>query len=1659
MAAEEVDGLAMSRPHYGSVLDNERLTAEEMDERRRQNVAYEYLCHLEEAKRWMEACLNEELPPTTELEEGLRNGVYLAKLGNFFSPKVVSVKKIYDREQTRYKATGLHFRHTDNVIQWLNAMAEIGLPKIFYPETTDIYDRKNMPRCIYCIHALSLYLFKLGLAPQIQDLYGKVDFTEEEISNMRLELEKYGIQMPAFSKIGGILANELSVDEAALHAAVIAINEAIDHQVPADTLTAMKNPNAMLINLDDQLESTYQDTLYRAKQDKMENAKNRIASENSERERDVYEELLTQAEIQGNINKVNTHAAISKIGLALERGDALALYEALATPALGLRGLLRENCDWYFKQFLSDRQQKQEAGLTGPLQKEELQLGVDAANRAAQQYQQRLAAVAKINSAIRMGDAEKTVAEMMNPEAQLPEVYVFAADLYQRELATLQQQSPEGNLTHPELSVAVEMLSSVALINRALDSGDVNTVWKQLSSPVTGLTNIEDENSQRYVDDLMKLKAQTRAEGNEFITWNDIQSCVDRVNVVVHEEHERILAIGLINEALDEGDTKKTIQALQIPAAKLEGVAPKVAQHYQDTLLRAKREKAQDTKDETAVLWLDEIQGGIHRANKDTEESERFSLGILAINEAVDRGDVSQTLSALRSPDVGLYGVTPECAETYQRELSEVKRRKMAAGGNGSEWVKHWVRGGYHYYHNLRTKEGGWDEPTEFVQNDTQLSREEIQSTISGVTAAYNREQLWLANENLITKLQACCRGYLVRQEFNSRMNFLKKQVPAITCIQSQWRGYKQRKAYQIRLDYLRAQKDQVVKIQSMTRMYQARRRYRDRLQYFRNHINDVIKIQAFIRANKAREDYKTLINAENPPMAVVRKFVHLLDQSDQDFQEELELMKLREEVVTLIRSNQQLENDLNLMDIKIGLLVKNKITLQDVVSHSKKLTKKNKEQLSDMMMLNKQRGGLKALSKEKREKLEAYQHLFYLLQTNPTYLAKLIFQMPQNKSTKFMDSVIFTLYNYASNQREEYLLLRLFQTALQEEIKSKVDQIHEIVTGNPTVIKMVVSFNRGARGQNALRQILAPVVKEIIDDKSLNIKTDPVDIYKSWVNQMESQTGEASKLPYDVTPEQALNHEEVRTRLDASIRNMRTVTDKFLSAIVSSVDKIPYGMRFIAKVLKDSLHEKFPDAGEDELLKIVGNLLYYRYMNPAIVAPDAFDIIDLSAGGQLTTDQRRNLGSIAKMLQHAASNKMFMGDNAHLSIINEYLSQSYQKFRRFFQAACEVPELQDKFNIDEYSDLVTLTKPIIYISIGEIINTHTLLLDHQDAIAPEHNDPIHELLDDLGEVPTIESLIGREGSGNVNDPNREMLAKTEVSLTLTNKFDVPGDENAEMDARTILLNTKRLIVDVIRFQPGETLTEILETPATSEQEAEHQRAMQKRAIRDAKTPDKMKKSVSVKEDGNLNLQGKKDKIKTGLKKLTELGTVNAKSKYQELINDIAKDIRNQRRYRQRRKAELVKLQQTYSALNSKATFYGEQVDYYKSYIKTCLDNLASKGKVSKKPREMKGKNSKKISLKYTAARLHEKGVLLEIEDLQGNQFKNVIFEISPTEEVGDFEVKAKFMGVQMETFMLHYQDLLQLQYEGVAVMKLFDRAKVNVNLLIFLLNKKFYGK
>lgn len=63
---------------------------------------------------------------------------------------------------------------------------------------------------------------------------------------------------------------------------------------------------------------------------------------------------------------------------------------------------------------------------------------------------------------------------------------------------------------------------------------------------------------------------------------------------------------------------------------------------------------------------------------------------------------------------------------------------------------------------------------------------------------------------------------------------------------------------------------------------------------------------------------------------------------------------------------------------------------------------------------------------------------------------------------------------------------------------------------------------------------------------------------------------------------------------------------------------------------------------------------------------------------------------------------------------------------------------------------------------------------------------------------------------------------------------------------------------------------------------------VEKRAILDSKTPEKMKHSQSIFE-GQLPIEQKKRKIQRNLRTLEQAGLVSSATKYQEIINEIAK--------------------------------------------------------------------------------------------------------------------------------------------------------------------------
>ncbi len=94
------------------------------------------------------------------------------------------------------------------------------------------------------------------------------------------------------------------------------------------------------------------------------------------------------------------------------------------------------------------------------------------------------------------------------------------------------------------------------------------------------------------------------------------------------------------------------------------------------------------------------------------------------------------------------------------------------------------------------------------------------------------------------------------------------------------------------------------------------------------------------------------------------------------------------------------------------------------------------------------------------------------------------------------MQHVIQAVYNYASNTREQYLLLQLFRTALRKEIFNKIHAAKEFVVGNPTVVKLVINHFRGANASNYMAEAFGSLVTSLLALETLDLNTDPVDVY-----------------------------------------------------------------------------------------------------------------------------------------------------------------------------------------------------------------------------------------------------------------------------------------------------------------------------------------------------------------------------------------------------------------------------------------------------------------------------------------------------------------------------------------------------------------------------------
>ncbi|OLY77723.1 Ras GTPase-activating-like protein IQGAP1 [Smittium mucronatum] len=1624
------------------------------DTERKYLAAYEYLCHVVEAKQWIELCIGRELPPIEQLEESLRDGIALAELARLICPSLnVRIYKGPSRRSSRrnsrrQRANKLNFKHTDNINYFLKAIDYIGLPRQFWFELTDVYDGKNIPKLIYCIHATSHFLESQGITVGIQDLVGHLEFSEHQLEQTQLKLDNLGnSNLDQFTDLNRRVSDE---------------HRRLSNSIPS-------------IN--------------------KSNSSNSTLSTKSILNTSIFKIPPPEDEIIGSSSSIARDFSSGKfVDFCKVNPEFLLLLQ------------------YMIRRFLA--------------------IKIDTAEHI-QYYNQIIQATKFIQKMARGVSARK-----------------FAAQL---SIAKRTPVKPYGSLD----LVGPRRRSS--LVSNSLRDSEI-----------------------RDQIDLERLAAEFR-----------IQS--DLINSQKIAEMDRLESIRLAEEA---------------------------------EIIRLQAQLAEKKKIELAQQKMLEFEE-LKKAELEKELAEKKRI------EALER----------------------------------IEAQKLE------------------------------------MQKDELLER--------------------------IIMIQAYCRSELTRRLVKK----MKSWSDNIKAVQSKCRGYLIRMEYKDKLNSWHIVHERIRQVQAICRGNLVRRLFKSRDEHYKRNIRVVINCQNLLRAKLANIAYRSLtIQDAVPTPKTISTCAPLLEDTDQDLQEELEIENLRHVVINKIRNNQNTEHNLKELDIKIALLVRNKISLEEIIKQHKSFFQLFKDFRSPSYisnssfrdsMTNFNLSGsappgslysLRNLNRESQRRLDSYQHLIYLLQTQPIYLSRLLCcqnsysdtpsdngssrpDIPRNVSQNFgfnadvsnsstkkeilSDSTLFSIFGYAQNSREDYLLLNLMRSVLSIEIE-KADRLDFFNSGFSKFSKLFKVYCNLDKEVKYVSTIFYPIIKNFLTKPVNSFELDPLVIYKSSIQEFETKTGKKSPKPLDVTRDQALADPETRPIYIENLVFLRELTNEFSDSILSSLNSMPYGIRYLANELKTCLSEKFPHKSESEVLSKVCSLVFQSYFNPYISSPVESNLVNPQS---ISDSHKKCLRLSSEILQYVASGRQFSTSHVFLQPLNNFVKFSSARFLEYMYSLTMVSSIEAQYQIDEFSDFVNVNNLVLHLTVEDLLNIHYSIYSNLEQIAPKLSHDVKEIaeghealrrwlrrsarrsslrkynstyfnesaaaltLSSIASIPNssdnnvLDNIIDILPPGTVlvervdefnpsnkylvlDDPllviSRELgppprlrkdpYSSSELTLILSDRFaydsmsfmtstssqasvstiDIKSSPRlvnsalAIADNKTrglfnletekssamhsLFLKTKRMWIAILRVQSGNSLLEILKLPVSIdddlrwkfvvrdelfklEQRRKHLQASwdsQQKAqellnsakisqtmngdsesskiIESAtKIPDlpikmppipgelvirefqnmsftELKLSVMnymqtlevsrwVEKPRRSAIGGSKSKREPSLPNSFSF-KIRAADNYQGMLNAIARDLKTKSSRRDERRAELRKIRQTLISLEKKTGYLESQRLVFEQYLNSCVEKLTMNSskpggfsrfgtKLSNTGKFIKNKifSSSKSNLsdintssannfsnwkndvpkfgiyKYNAEKLYLKGVLISVEGFGPRQLDKLSITIS-CNEPGVFDLSLYLLGSPMQggKAELLLDELYEKEYNNIAVIRLFDdKVKLNVNLLSFLINKKFF--
>eukprot|EP00727_Mastigamoeba_balamuthi_P011912 m51a1_g7343 putative ase-activating protein (804) ;mRNA; r:214921-217709 len=706
------------------------------------------------------------------------------------------------------------------------------------------------------------------------------------------------------------------------------------------------------------------------------------------------------------------------------------------------------------------------------------------------------------------------------------------------------------------------------------------------------------------------------------------------------------------------------------------------------------------------------------------------------------------------------------------------------------------------------------------------------------------------------------------------------------------------------------------------------------------------------------------------------------------------QITELKRNLMTEIRKNYELEKEVTTLDKKIGLLIHNASAMQQLLQKKRRRV----------------REGTAPSSAIPAERLHTYSNLFYLLQSEPSYLARLVGHMGEEAEgvEALLDTILITLYGDAFSPREEYLILTFFRLTVEQELREL--QSTSGFGPDSLLAKAVLAYNRRKQGQEYLRSALGPVMLQFTGQVR-KLRMDGRKIHEEIINEWEVQHGEKSNKR-NLNDEEIAVLPEVVEALKNKVVEITTMCQAFLDAILTTTQRVPYGLRYIIRQLCQLAQERFPKAKQEEIYKMASYLIYYRFINLAIVQPDNFKIPVKNNDPNTTM----SLVEVSKVLHKLFTFSQFDKRTERWYLpLNDWIQTHMGLVRRYLDEVIAVDNPEDVLQVDRYIELTQMVKPTILIAIHELSNMHHLLEQNIKEIAPADDDKLRVILKELG------------AAEDYADEDKV------ISLTLENKFPRLGEDTVN-EGSQLFFQTKTMLISVLRQLPQSLNI----APSGAE----------------PTLMDILKAGLKwAKDEGNETMRVNIETVRTNIETLEKNGVVSSEDGHRALLRAITLEIANRAQIREQQNKELVRLNAALRAAIKQQQYLTDQQQQYNQYIVVCREHHYTKPKAKKKKKKLA--DGKILGpFKYSYSELVRKHVIADssIPDLVRKAMKLLITSSEP----GVFDIEVKIPAVDAASLRIDLDELLELQSKSQEHVKhTVENAELtlDVNMTIHFLN------